>query len=126
VEPAARGIREPVGVVGRVTQRTESRARRFRGLPTAEIGGRRVPIATTRRARLLGMALLDPEDAGDGLLIPGCRSVHTFGMRFGLDLVFLGECLLPVSRRHLPPRRLAFEPRARAVLELPATQEVAS
>jgi len=95
--------------------------RRFRGLPSAEIGGRRVPIATTRSSRLLGLALLRREAAGTGLLIPGCRSVHTFGMRFGLDLVFLGEHLLPVSTRRVPPGRIAFEPRAQAVLELPAS-----
>jgi uncharacterized membrane protein (UPF0127 family) len=93
--------------------------RRFRGLPSAEIGGWRVPIATTRRARLLGLALLDRRSAGEGLLIPGCRSAHTFGMRFGLDLVFLGRGLLPISRRRVPPRRIVFEPRAQAVLELP-------
>ena len=99
----------------------QDRPRRFRGLPTAEIGGRRVPIATTRRSRLLGLAFLGEDAAGDGLLIPGCRSVHTFGMRFGLELVFLGEHLLPLSERRLPPGRIAFEPRAQAVLELPAS-----
>ena len=99
-----------------------NRPRRFRGLPSAEIGGRRVPIATTRRSRLLGLALLRRDLAGTGLLIPGCRSVHTFGMRFGLDLVFLGEHLLPVSRRRLRPGKIAFEPRAQAVLELPADE----
>jgi uncharacterized protein len=99
--------------------KSAKRPRRFWGLPSAEIGGRRVPIATTRRARLLGLALLNRRSAGDGLLIPGCRSVHTFGMRFGLDLVFLGQNLLPISRRRVPPRRIVFEPRAKAVLELP-------
>jgi hypothetical protein len=78
-----------------------------------------VPIATTRRARLLGLALLDGDAAPEGLLVPGCRSVHTFGMRFGLDLIFLGENLLPISRRRVAPRRIVLEPRARAVLELP-------
>jgi uncharacterized membrane protein (UPF0127 family) len=104
-----------------VRQTADSGPRRFRGLPTAEIGGRRVPVAATRRARLLGLSLLDRRAAGAGLLIPGCRSVHTFGMRFRLDLVFLGDDMVPVSmRRGVPPRRIAVAPRARAVLELPA------
>ena len=86
-----------------------------------ELAGRRVPVASTRRSRLLGLALLDRDAAGAGLLIPGCRSVHTFGMRFGLDLVFLDSAMAPVSvRRRVPPRRVALERRARAVLELPA------
>jgi uncharacterized protein len=71
----------------------------------------------------LGLSLLDRRRAGLGLLIPGCRGVHTFGMRFALDLVFLDFELRPVSvRRAVPPRRFAFEPRAQAVLELPSTR----
>jgi uncharacterized membrane protein (UPF0127 family) len=114
-----RGVASWVGVVGGVRANRNSQPRRFRGLPSARIDGRRVPIATTRRARLLGLALLNRRSAPDGLLIPGCRMVHTFGMRFGLDLVFLGESLLPVRRRRVAPRRIAFERRAQAVLELP-------
>jgi hypothetical protein len=73
------------------------------------------------RARLLGLSHLDLNRAGAGLLIPGCRSVHTFGMRFPLDLVFLDLDLRPVAlRRGVPPRRLVFERRAQAVLEVPA------
>jgi uncharacterized membrane protein (UPF0127 family) len=94
---------------------------RLRGLPSVLVHGRRVPIATSLRSRLLGLALLEREHAGTGLLIPRCRAVHTIGMRFGLDLLFLDANLRLVSvARSVPPRRLAFEPRARAVLELPA------
>lgn len=85
--------------------------------------GHRVPVALSRRARLLGLALLDRRAAGAGLLLPGCRSVHTFGMRFPLDLVFLDVELREVSLRYaVPPGRVAFERRARAVLELPAAE----
>src|SRR5689334_15117914 len=94
---------------------------RLAELPTVEVAGRRVPVAATRRARLLGLARLDRDCAGPGLLIPGCRSVHTFGMRFALDLVFLDLGLRTVAlRRAVPPRRLVFESRAQVVLELPA------
>jgi uncharacterized protein len=96
-------------------------ARRFRKLPIVVAQGRRVPVADAPRARLLGLAFLRRERAGAGLLIPGCRSVHTFGMRFALDLVFLdGEGRPLAVRRDVPPRRLATERRAAAVLELPA------
>jgi uncharacterized protein len=85
------------------------------------VAGRRVPVAANRASRLLGLALLDRDAAGPGLLIPRCRSIHTFGMRFPLDLVFLDGAAEAVSvRRRVPPRRLAVERRARAVLELPA------
>lgn len=78
-------------------------------------------MATGFRVRLLGLAHLDLVEAGPGLLIPRCASVHTFGMRFALDLHFLddeGELL--DLRRGVPPRRFAACRGAAAVLELPA------
>lgn len=78
-------------------------------------------MATTRRARLLGLALLAAPQAGPGLLMPGCRAVHTFGMRFALDLHFLDAAGATLSvRRRVPARRFAFERRASAVLEIPS------
>jgi uncharacterized membrane protein (UPF0127 family) len=65
--------------------------RRLRRLPRARVHGIEVPVARGLRARLLGLALLRRERAGPGLLIPCCSSVHTFGMRFALDLVFLDD-----------------------------------
>jgi hypothetical protein len=79
-----------------------------------------VPVAVGRRARLLGLAHLDRGQAGPGLLIPRCRSVHTFGMRFELDLVFLGAGGALAVRRGVPARRLVSQNGALAVLELPA------
>ena len=94
---------------------------RFRRLPTAEVASRRVPVAVTLRSRLLGLALLRPGRAGDGLLIPGCRSVHTFGMRFPLHVVFLDRARTPLAiRMAVPPNRVVADRRADAVLELPA------
>jgi uncharacterized protein len=82
-----------------------------------------VPVATGFRARLLGLAFLGRERAGSGLLIPRCSSVHTFGMRFALDLVFLDERGTPLAiHRDVRPRRLVRRRRAAAVLELPAGQ----
>jgi uncharacterized protein len=80
-----------------------------------------VPVATRRWPRLLGLAFLDPERAGEGLLIPRCRSVHTFGMRFALDLVFLAaDGRVLELRREVPPGRLVRSRAADSVLELPA------
>ena len=95
---------------------------RLEGLPTVEIGGLTVPVAVGFRVRLLGLSHLDPERAGAGLLIPRCAAVHTFGMRFALDLHFLGDDGEPLStRRGVGPRRLVSQRGAAAVLELPAT-----
>ncbi len=93
---------------------------RLRGLRRAEPLGRPVPVASRRRAKLLGLALLRRDRAGPGLLFPRCRSVHTFGMRFALTVVFLDQRGRVVSRREsVPPQRIVVERRAREVLELP-------
>lgn len=96
-------------------------ARRLRRLPREEIFGIAFPVAVGVRARLLGLSGLSREEAEPGLLIPRCASVHTFGMRFSLDLVFLDGEGEPLDvRLGVPPRRLAFHRGAAAVLELPA------
>ena len=98
-----------------------SSAARLRRLPTVAAGGVEVALARGLRARLLGLAFLDREEVGTGLLIPRCSSVHTFGMRFALDLAFLdrdGAVLL--VRCGVPPRRLVSRRAAFAVLETPA------
>ncbi|HMI80420.1 MAG TPA: DUF192 domain-containing protein, partial [Solirubrobacterales bacterium] len=80
------------------------------------------PVATDFRTRLRGLAWRDREDAGPGLLIPRCASVHTFGMRFALDLYFLdAEGRVLSVRRRVPPRRVVWQRGAAAVLEIPAS-----
>ena len=81
------------------------------------------PLATGFRSRLRGLSFRDRAEAGPGLLIPRCRSVHTFGMRFELDLFFLdsGGAVVAVRRR-VPPRRVVWQRGARAVLEIPSPE----
>ena len=94
--------------------------RRLRRLARTEVLGREALVARGFRARLLGLALLPRKRAGPGLLIPRCRCVHTFGMRFRLDLVFLDrEGRLLREIRAVRPFRIAACPGAAAVLELP-------
>ena len=98
-------------------------ARRLAALPLIAVDGRVVRLATTHGARLLGLAFTDRERAGGGLLIPGCRSVHTFGMRFALDIAFLDAEGAAISRRRaVPPWRVVADRRAAAVLETPAEE----
>jgi uncharacterized membrane protein (UPF0127 family) len=94
---------------------------RFRRLERAELVGFEVPVATTLPSRLLGLALLSRRRAGSGLLIPRCSSVHTFGMTFAIDLLFLdAEGRVIELRRGVPPGRVIRCPGAVAVLELPS------
>ena len=92
-------------------------------LPRCSVAGHEVRRATGYRTRLLGLSWLSRERAGSGLLIPRCGSVHTFGMRFALDLVFLDRSGRPLSiRRGVPARRFAWQRGAAAVLEIPSRQ----
>jgi uncharacterized membrane protein (UPF0127 family) len=92
---------------------------RLDALPNRDLGdGRRVAEAATRASRMLGLARLDAMPAAYALHIPRCRSVHTFTMRFPLDLVWLGRDGRPVRvDRDVPPRRMRTCLRARSVVE---------
>ena len=76
-------------------------------------------VANTFRARLVGLALRS-EPPDHALLLPRTRAVHTFGMRFDLDLYWLDKrgTVLRVDRA-VPPRRLRRCAGAAAVLEVP-------
>ena len=93
-------------------------------MPVTCVLGVKVPVAVRFRVRLLGLTLLRRERVGAGLLIPRCRSVHTFGMRFPLEVVFLDGEGKEIRRQIVPPRRLAGERAAAAVLEMPAAEQL--
>jgi uncharacterized membrane protein (UPF0127 family) len=98
---------------------------RLRRLPPVALAG---PLATceVRRAsgplaRLLGLAGVASLPCDAGLLLPRTSSVHTFGMRFALDLVWLdGAGSVVRIDRGVPPLRLRTCRHARSVVELPA------
>lgn len=81
----------------------------------------RIEVADTWRARLRGLAFMDRSRAPDALLFHGTRSVHTVGMRFALDLVWLDEAgrIVRVDREVGPNRHRCCRA-ARAVIETPA------
>ena len=94
---------------------------RFRGLRRERVLGVVVPVADRPLARLLGLAHLDRDRAGTGLLLARCSAIHTFGMRFELDIVFLDRDGVPVRiESEVGSRRLLAERGAAAVLELPS------
>jgi uncharacterized membrane protein (UPF0127 family) len=81
-------------------------------------GGLRVYEAASAGARLRGLARLEAMPPGAALHLPRTRSVHTFGMRFALDLLWLGAdgAVVRVDRG-VAPRRMRACRRARSVLE---------
>jgi uncharacterized protein len=92
---------------------------RLDSLPGRELpGGLRIAEARTRAARMKGLARLDDMPETTALHIPRCRSVHTFTMRFALDLIWLDKAghVVRIDPR-VPPRRLKSCLRARSVIE---------
>jgi uncharacterized protein len=80
---------------------------------------RPIIVADTPVARLRGL-LGHREPPPFALRLEPCRCVHTFGMRFGLDLHWLGADgdVVRVDR-DVGPGRVRVCRRARAVVEVP-------
>lgn len=71
-----------------------------------------------RRTGLLKHTSLPP---GQGLWIVPCEGVHTFAMKFPIDVVFLNKQRQIVKMRpDMKKSRISFCLRAHSVLELPA------
>ena len=71
-----------------------------------------------RNKGLLGRDRLSP---GEGLWIVPCEAVHTFAMRFAIDLVYLDrKNRIKKLSSDVPPWRLSACLSAHSVLELPA------
>src|SRR4051794_4672276 len=80
--------------------------------------GLRIFTASSLRSRLLGLALLEDLPPDCALLIPACSSIHTFGMRFPIDVAFLDRSGRVVKlRTATPPRRVVHCRGAAGVLE---------
>jgi len=81
-----------------------------------------VVIANTWQMRTKGLIGRAKLNSGKGLLIPNCKAIHTWFMRFAIDVVFMDKnyrVMKTVSG--LKPFRLSFGGRsARHVLELPS------
>ncbi len=80
-----------------------------------------IPVARTRRQRLRGLSWRRRSRAGAGLVIPRCRSVHTFGMLFRLDIYFLdadGDVVRDVHG--VGPGRVLSCRTAAGVVEIPS------
>jgi uncharacterized protein len=87
---------------------------------SAELGNR-VGMADTRWLRLRGLLGRPEPEPGEGLLIHPCRAVHMYGMRYGIDVIFLDqegrvEALYPGLG---PGSRSRVHRNARYALEVP-------
>jgi len=78
-------------------------------------------IAETSAARRTGLLKHRRLEVGQGLWIVPCESVHTFFMKFPIDLVYLDRARrVRKVRDNVGPWRLSACLAAHSVLELPA------
>jgi len=80
-----------------------------------------VDLADTSSKRRVGLLRHERLESGTGLWIVPCESVHTFFMKFPIDLVYVDRKKRVKKVRHaVPPWRLSACLTAHSVLELPA------
>jgi uncharacterized protein len=81
----------------------------------------RADIANTSAKRKTGLLRHSKLDAGEGLWITPCEGVHTIGMKFAIDVLFLSKKRKVLKIRASMPRwRMSMCLRAHSVLELPS------
>ena len=84
-------------------------------------------VADTADKRRTGLLKREKLEPGEGLWITPCESVHTFFMKFAIDLVYLDRKKRVRKVRYaVPPWRVSGCLAAHSVLELPAGAAAAS
>jgi uncharacterized protein len=88
---------------------------------TGRVVAASVELADTRATRRHGLLGRDGLPAGAAMVITPCVAVHTIGMRFAIDVVFVNaRGSVRKIVRNMPPRRIAGSLSSRAVIELAA------
>ncbi len=87
-----------------------------------------VNTADTALKRMKGLLGRESLPLGEALFLKPCNWIHTIGMKFPIDIVFLGKDSTVVgAEESIPPNRFSsFVLRARSALELPAGTIAAS
>jgi len=94
---------------------------RITNLTRSTVLGDAIDVADTSAKRRTGLLKHAGLAAGEGLWIVPCESVHTFFMKFPIDLVYLGKDRKVRKVRHaVKPWRLSACLSAHSILELPA------
>ena len=91
----------------------------LRNVSNAQVVAAYVELAVTRAARRRGLLGRDSLEPGHAMLIAPCSSIHTWFMRFPIDVIFVArDGRVVKTRAAMPPWRLAAAPRSYAVVEL--------
>ncbi len=82
----------------------------------------RIETARGMLGRMRGLLGRRPLREGEGLLLAPCNGIHTFGMRYAIDVIFLDRAgrVARAARRVVPGRMIPFVRGAARAIELPA------
>ena len=93
---------------------------RIRNRDRGTILTEKADVADTSAKRRTGLLKHTKLDTGEGLWIAPCESVHSFGMKFAIDVVYLDrKKKVRKIRKNMVPRRISACLTAHSVLELP-------
>tara|TARA_R110002049_G_scaffold101208_2_gene245742 strand:- start:1125 stop:1478 length:354 start_codon:yes stop_codon:yes gene_type:complete len=93
-----------------IVSRDDKEVTQLKGLQTQSI-----------KERLGGLLVLAPLSENQALWITPCNSVHTFGMKYALDLVYIDKNNTVRGLFHnVKPWRMSFCLQAKSVMELTA------
>ena len=82
-----------------------------------------IPIghyAKTRKQRRKGLSRMAIEQSPPEMIFEKCRSIHTFGMRFDLKVIFLDSKMKIIGSKNVAKNKLVFGPKGTySIVELP-------
>jgi len=83
--------------------------------------GHKIRLAGSLLDRAIGLLATPSLRSGEGLWIKPCASIHTFFMRYPIDILFVDADNTVLARQTLAPWRFSrWVRKSRSVIELPA------
>jgi uncharacterized membrane protein (UPF0127 family) len=103
------------------SQETKYQLLRVRNVTKGTSVADRALVADDSQKRRTGLLKHSGLEPGEGLWIVPCEGVHTFAMKFAIDVLFLDKKRKVLKiRANMGKRRMALSLFAHSVLELPA------
>lgn len=92
----------------------------IRNLTTGTVLADRAEVARNLFTRIIGLLARRFLEAGEALVLPRCRAIHTCFMRFPIDVVFLRQGTIVKLAPEVKPFQFTWALRADTAIELPA------
>jgi len=108
--------------IGYRRDETRARPKKYRAFLNNIVLANNVIFADTFLLKLVGLLRHRKLQNGEGLLLNHCKQVHTFGMKFNIDVIFLSNLgeVIYIENNMRPGRMSKYIRKAFAVLELKA------